>query len=78
MSNWYEFIRDAGKFSMSRLCLGAMNLTAIAAVIWLLYLGKGTEAAVIVTGVTASDAGVYFASTRRGGKDGDNHRPGVL
>ena len=65
-----EFVTDpsSGVYSCSRLGLLSMNILAWVATIWLLHQGKDISAAVVVTGVAATDAGVYFASTRKGGK----------
>ncbi len=65
--NLKEFLTDpsSGELSCSRLGLLAMNILAIVACVWLLYLGKDVSAAAVVTGVAATDAGVYFASTRK-------------
>ena len=62
-----EFLIDpsSGEYSCSRLGLLAMNVLAVVACIWLLCLGKDISAAAVVTGVAATDAGVYFASTRK-------------
>ena len=62
----YLFIDpSSGGFSCSRLCLFLMNVAALAASFWLLYSHQWTQAAVVITGVSATDAGVYYASTQK-------------
>ena len=62
----YFFVDPAGGgFSCSRLCLFAMNIMAVIATFWLLYSHQWTQAAAVITGVSATDATVYFASTRK-------------
>ena len=56
---------SSGGFSCSRFGLFAMNLVAVVATFWLLYAHQWTQAAALVTGVAGTDAGVYFASTRK-------------
>ena len=62
-----ELLTDpsSNKLSCSRLGLLMMNVLACIATGVLLWQGYDTAAAVIVTGVAATDAGVYFASTRK-------------
>jgi hypothetical protein len=62
-----ELIIDCstGQLSMSRLCLGLMNLAGIAGGLWLAWNGHGQWAAAMITGIAASDSAVYFASTRK-------------
>lgn len=62
---------SSGQLSMSRVCLGLMNIVGAVAGLWLAWLGHGQWAAAIIAGIAASDAGVYFGSTRKhfGGND---------
>ena len=62
----YIFIDpSSGGFSCSRVALFAMNVVAIVAAFWLLYEAAWTQAAAVVTGVSATDAGVYYGSTSK-------------
>ena len=62
----YAFIDpSSGGFSTSRFGLFLMNLTGAGVSIYLAIHGQGLHAAAILTGIAATDAGVYFASTRK-------------
>jgi hypothetical protein len=69
-----ELITDpsSGQLSTSRLGLLMMNILAVFVSAALLYLDRSIAAATVVTGVAGTDAGVYFASTRKDGKDGND------
>ncbi len=71
-----EFFIDSssGAYSMSRLCLGLMNVVGAIAGLWLAWLGHGQWAAAIIAPVVASDAGVYFGSTRKHYRDCEDER----
>jgi len=56
---------SSGGLSCSRLGLFAMNILAIIAAFWLLYMQQWTQAVAVIGGVAGTDAGVYFASTRK-------------
>lgn len=53
------------EYSASRFCLTCCNMVGLAIAALLAYRGEGLHAAAIVTGLAATDAGVYFASTRK-------------
>jgi len=62
----YIFIDpSSGGFSCSRVALFAMNVVAIVASFWLMYAAAWTQAAAVITGVAATDAGVYYGSTTK-------------
>jgi hypothetical protein len=64
---WVELIIDpnSGQLSGARLALIFMNFIGAVCAIMLVWQGHGVPAAGILTGIAASDAGVYWASTRK-------------
>lgn len=62
---------SSGEPSASRFCLTCCNMVGLGIAVVLAYQGQGLHAAAIVTGLAATDAGVYFASTRK-----DYHKEG--
>jgi hypothetical protein len=62
-----EFITDPTcmQLSASRAMFIVINLIGAAMAIYLGVHDKGIPCATIITGLVASDAGVYFASTRK-------------
>lgn len=56
---------SSGQFSTSRLGLLVMNVVGAGVGIYLAITGQGLHAAAILTGIAATDATVYFASTRK-------------
>lgn len=76
MFNPIELITDPSscELSASRLCLLLMNLVGAIIAFKLAWSGHSTQAAAIVTGLGATDAGVYAVSTHkkmRGNCDGE-------
>jgi hypothetical protein len=66
-----ELITDpsSSQLSMSRLCLGLMNVCGAIGGLYLAWTGHGQWSAAIIAGIAASDAGVYFGSTRKRNND---------
>jgi hypothetical protein len=63
----YEFWTDpsTNQFSTSRFGLWLMAVGGLAIAGYLAIKGDGLQAAAIITGVSATCAGVYFGSTRK-------------
>jgi hypothetical protein len=55
----------SGGFSASRTGLLIMHIVGTIAIFWMLWMNQWTQAAAVVTSITASDATVYFSSTRK-------------
>lgn len=53
------------QLSTSRAGLFIMNIVGAGVAIFLAIKGQGLHSAAILTGIAATDAGVYFASTRK-------------
>ncbi len=66
-----ELLTDpsSGQLSTSRTGLLLMNIVGAAIAIYMAFTAQGLHAAAIITGVAATDAGVYFASTRKDNRD---------
>jgi hypothetical protein len=71
-----ELIIDpsSGQLSMSRLCLGLINVCGAIGGLYLAFNGNGSAAVGILAGIAASDAGVYFGSTRKRYRDGEGEQ----
>lgn len=67
MERLIEFVTDpsCGQLSASRLCFLLLNMVGAAMAVYLGMDDKGIPCATIITALVASDAGVYFASTRK-------------
>lgn len=64
---------NASQLSTSRLGLLLMNVVGAGVAVYLAIKGEGQWAAGILTGIAATDAGVYFASTRKNYREGNSH-----
>jgi len=56
---------SSGQLSTSRTGLLIMNVVGAGVAVYLATHNQGLHAAAILTGIAATDAGVYFASTKK-------------